>query len=271
VVLGSSSLEIQKGLSDSLTGRFQLTPAYHWNFEETAKFKKISFDEYLKYGGYPGSYGFINKSDWYDYIKNSIINTVVEKDILQYQHIKNPSLFRQAFELLISYPAQEISYTKLLGQIQDKGNVDLIKGYIKLYEGAFLIKTLEKFSANKIKIKLSSPKILPLAPCLYQLSINGDYSGAEKGRVFEALVGAQLVRTGMDLYYWRVGNDEVDFILKNGRHIFAIEVKSGRRDSKKALEKFKTLFPSSKRVFISYEDYFTFEKDPYLYLEQKGF
>ena len=60
---------------------------------------------------------------------------------MQFSRVKNPELFRQAFELLISYPAQEISYSKLLGQLQDRGNVELTKHYISLYKGAYLIKT----------------------------------------------------------------------------------------------------------------------------------
>lgn len=266
VLLGSSSLEIQKGLTESLTGRFQLIRAFHWNYEESNRAYKLMFEDYLKFGGYPGSYTFIGSKNWIDYVKNSIISTVIEKDILQYQKVKSPSLFKQAFEILISYPAQEISYTKILGQIQDKGNVDLVKYYISLFEGAFLLKALEKYSEKTIKIKSSSPKILPLAPCLYFLNIQDEYSSEEKGRVFELLVGSQLIKTGHPLYYWREGNAEVDFILKKGRTIFAIEVKSGRKKSSKGLEEFKTRFKNVKSIFITFENYFDFEKDPEAFL-----
>lgn len=266
ILLGSSSLEIQKGLTESLTGRFKLIKAYHWNYEESKKAYKIDFNNYLKFGGYPGSYNYIGSKDWVNYVKNSILSTVIEKDILQYQKVKSPSLFKQAFEILISYPAQEISYTKLLGQIQDKGNVDLVKYYISLYEGAFLLKTLEKYSEKKIKTKSSSPKILPLAPCLYFLNILDDYTSEEKGRVFELLVGSQLIKLDYPLYYWRDGNAEVDFVLKIGRAIYAIEVKSGRKKSAHGIEKFKAQFENSKSILISPENYFDFEKDPENYL-----
>lgn len=266
VLLGSSSLEIQKGLTESLTGRFKLIKAYHWNYEESNKAYKVDFNNYLKFGGYPGSYDYINSKDWVNYVKNSIISTVIEKDILQYQKVKSPSLFKQAFEILISYPAQEISYTKLLGQIQDKGNVDLVKYYISLYEGAFLMKALEKYSEKKIKTKSSSPKILPLAPCLYFLNILEEYTSDEKGRVFELVVGAQLIKLDYPLYYWREGNAEVDFVLKIGRTIYAVEVKSGRKKTNNGIEKFKAQFKNVKSIIISPENYFDFEKDPEGYL-----
>jgi len=269
VLLGSSSLEIHKGLTESLTGRFQLIRAHHWNYAESKAAYKLTFEEYMNFGGYPGSYQFINSSDWVDYVKTSIIATSIEKDILQFHTVKNPALFKQAFEILISYPAQEISYTKLLGQLQDKGNVEVIKYFISLYEGAFLIKALEKFSNKTYKIKASSPKILPLAPCMPYLQLRNNYTPAEEGRVFELIVGAQLVRTGEDLYYWRQGNHEVDYVLKAGRNIWAIEVKSGRKKSGKGLEQFKKNFPSARLSLITRENYLEFEEDPLQFLLDK--
>ena len=268
VLLGSSSLEIQKGLTESLTGRFKLIHTYHWNFLESKEGYELSFENYLKWGGYPGSYlRTSNERDWADYVKHSIIQTVIEKDILQNHTVKSPALFKQAFELLMSYPAQEISYTKLLGQLQSKGNVELIKYYISLYEGAFLIRALNKFSLNAFKTRASSPKILPLAPAFYYLNLLSEYSGSEKGRVFELVVGAQLVRTGLDLYYWRENNDEVDFVVKNGKKIWAIEVKSGRKKSNNGLKKFKETFSEAHTLIITPENYFEFEKNPLLFLE----
>lgn len=271
VLLGSSSLEIQKGLTESLTGRFQLIKAFHWNFRESNDGYQLTFKDYLKFGGYPASYQFKDRVEWINYVKNSIVSTVIEKDILQFQKVKSPSLFKQAFEILVSYPAQEISYTKILGQIQDKGNVDLVKYYISLFEGAFLMKALEKYSEKKFKTKSSSPKILLLAPCLYYLNILDDYKPEELGRVFELLVGAQLNRTDQSLYYWREGSDEVDYVLKEGRRIYAIEVKSGRKKSSKGLLKFKEKFKNSKSVTITTENYFEFEKDPLGFLRQHSY
>lgn len=268
ILLGSSSLHIQKGLTESLAGRYLLFPAYHWNYFESNKAYGLTFSEYLKFGGYPGSYNFIKNDQWSNYITNSIISTVIEKDILLFNNIKSPALFRQAFSIIISYPAQEISYTKLLGQIQDRGNVELVKNYLRLYEGAFLIKLLEKYSKKKIKTKTSSPKILPLAPALYYSMTLSDYEKDEYGHVFEALVGASLNRTGYNLYYWREGNDEVDFILEKGKNVYAIEVKSGRNKRANGLIKFQKEYPKAKNVIITMENYFEFEKNPMEFLEK---
>lgn len=266
VLLGSSSLEIQKGLTESLTGRFQLLNVQHWNFAESKKGYDLSFDEYLKFGGYPGSYPLIGSNEWYDYVKHSIVGTVVEKDILQFRTVKDPSLFRQAFDLLTSYPAHEISYTKLLGQLQKKGNVEVIKHYINLFEGAYLITALQKYSGSKLVQKSSSPKILPLAPCLSYLQIRADYTPIERGHIFEALVGQQLMRMREELYYWREGGNEVDYVLKIGKNVWAIEVKS-TASTAGGLHEFKKKFPSAHLVLINENNYLDFEKDPMKFLQ----
>lgn len=269
VLLGSSSLDIQKGLTESLTGRFQLIRAHHWNFHESNQGYGLNFESFLKFGGYPGSYPFILKSEkWAEYVKHSIIDTVIEKDILFNQNVKSPALFKQVFQILSSYPAQEISYTKLLGQLQDKGNTDLIRYYIRLYEGAFLFKALEKYSPSAVKVRSSSPKILPLAPALYFAGVLDSYNSEERGRVFELLVGSQLVRTGADLHYWREKNDEVDYVLKKGRHVWGVEVKSGRAKSQRGLEQFKKKFPTAHPVLITPENYSKFEESPMDFLEK---
>jgi predicted AAA+ superfamily ATPase len=216
----------------------------------------MSFDDYLKFGGYPGSYVFKDKpEEFVSYLKTSIISSVIDKDILNNHAVKMPSLFKQAFELIMAYPAQEVSYTKLLGQLQDKGNTDLVKYYLSLYEGAFLIKSISKYSSKEIKRRTSSPKLIPLCPAFYYLTIQDDYRPDERGRVFELVVGAALNRLHGELYYWREKDKEVDFVLTRGRKVFAIEVKSGRRKNEKGLEAFCKKFPEAKPIFITPENF----------------
>ena len=149
VLLGSSSLQIQSGLSESLAGRFELTRIYHWTFSELKQAFDYDLDRYLLYGGYPGAVAYEDDFDrWYAYLKDAIVEAVIGKDILQNRKVANPALFCQAFEILCRYPAQEISYTKLLGQLQDKGNTDLVKYYLELYAGAFLIYSLDKYASK---------------------------------------------------------------------------------------------------------------------------
>lgn len=262
VLLGSSSLEIQKGLSESLTGRFQMIRAFHWSFLESKALSEFSFDEYLKFGGYPASYFFKDRlEEFINYLQVSILSTVIDKDILTNHKVKSPALFKQCFELINSYPAQEISYTKLLGQLQDKGNTDLVKYYLSLFEGAFLIKQIFKYSEKPIKSRTSSPKILPLCPSFYFLQVQDDYNSEEYGRAFELVVGATLSRLPIEIFYWRDGKHEVDFVVKKGKKIVGIEVKSGRRKREAGLEAFRQKHPNAQVMFITPDNYLRLEKE----------
>ena len=252
ILLGSSSLKIQRGLTESLTGRYQIINVYHWNFLETKKLIPISLEKFLRVGGYPGSYKFIKNREMFEsFIKNSIIEPVINMDIIPFSSIQKPSLFKQVFNILCNYPAQEVSYTKLLGQLQSKGNTDLIKTYISFYEKAFLFKSLEKFSTRAIKIKSSSPKFISLSPCFSLFSYQENISS----RIFESTVGAQLLRLPGELYYWRDRNQEVDFVFCFQNKIYAIEVKYGKKKIVSGMSAFLKKFKKAIPIFIDRDNY----------------
>lgn len=269
VVLGSSSLQLQTGLTESLSGRFELTRIYHWTFTELKKSFGYDLERYLLFGGYPGSVSYEDEYDrWYAYLKDSIVEAVIGKDILLNRKVGNPGLFRQAFEILCRYPAQEISYTKLLGQLQDKGNTDLVKYYMELYAGAFLIHPLEKYSAKDWLMRSSSPKILISCPALYTMTAGpGVLDDPERrGRVFELAVGAELLQLPGELCYWREKNTEVDFIYHYQGKLYAIEVKSGRRKSARGLDAFIKHFPDARPVILTPDDFPVFSENPKKFL-----
>ncbi|MCF6239199.1 MAG: ATP-binding protein, partial [Candidatus Marinimicrobia bacterium] len=269
VVLGSSSLQIQTGLTESLAGRFELTRIYHWTFAELKNAFDYDLERYLLYGGYPGSVEYEDDYDrWYAYLKDSIVEAVIGKDILSNRTVGNPALFRQAFEILCRYPAQEISYTKLLGQLQDKGNTDLIKYYIELYAGAFLVYPLGKYSAKGRLTRTSSPKILISCPALYTMTAGPGVldNPEQRGRVFELAVGAQLLQLPGELYYWREKNAEVDFVYSYQRRLYAIEVKSGRKKSAKGLDAFAKHFPDACSIILTPDNFPLWSKDPQKFL-----
>jgi predicted AAA+ superfamily ATPase len=254
--LGSSSLHLQKGVSESLTGRYELIRVPHWDFLQSLSIADhMSLSQYLSYGGYPGSYSFLTKPERFkSYIRDSIVKNVLEKDILLNHTIKNPALFRQAVELFANYPAQEISYTKLLGQLQEKGNVEIVKHYLELLDGAFLFKAISKFSNSSVVQKSSSPKIIPLCPALVFALAESE---PPLGRVFEMAVGSFLNTFVDRLYYWRHGDFEVDYVAVIDKNIFGIEVKSGRKKHSQGPEQFLKKFPKAKGFIVDQQNFET--------------
>lgn len=271
LLLGSSALGIQAGVTESLAGRFELIRVLHWTFAELQAAFGYDLDRHLIFGGYPGAVTLEADPDrWFVYMKDAIVEAVIGKDILQNTRVANPALFRQAFEILCAYPAQEISYTKLLGQLQDRGNTDLVKYYIELYGGAFLLHALQKYSAKAYLTRSSSPKMLPACPALHTMAsgLNVSQNAEQRGRAFELAVGAELIQLPGRLYYWRERNDEVDFIYQYRNQLHAIEVKSGRKKSSKGLQTFCTQHPEARPIIITPDNFALFSANPRDFLQR---
>ena len=270
LLLGSSALQLQSGLQESLAGRFELLRVHHWRFAELQAAFGYDLERYLRYGGYPGAVAFEgDEQRWYAYMKDAIVEAVIGKDILQSRTVAKPALFRQAFEILCAYPAQEISYTKLLGQLQDSGNTDLIKYYIELYGGAFLLHALPKYAAKTHLSRSSSPKMLPACPALYSMSagIALGQDPEQRGRAFELAVGCELLHLPGQVYYWRERQNEVDFVYQYRQQLYAIEVKSGRKKSAKGLQAFSAQAPNAKSIILTPDNFAHFSQAPIAFLE----
>jgi predicted AAA+ superfamily ATPase len=273
LLLGSSALQIHAGVTESLAGRFELLRVFHWTFAELQAAFGYDLQRYLSFGGYPGAVALEHDPDrWYAYMKDAIVEAVIGKDILHNHKVANPALFRQAFQILCAYPAQEISYTKLLGQLQDKGNTDLVKHYIDLYGGAFLLHALQKYSTKAWLSRSSSPKMLPACPALYSMAagVNVAQNAEQRGRAFELAVGAELLQQPGQVYYWRERSDEVDFVYQYRDALYAVEVKSGRKKTSRGLTAFCAQAPQALRVIVSPENFGRFSEHPRRFLERVG-
>ena len=239
LLLGSSSLLIQKGLTESLAGRFETMPISHWTFEEMQAAFNWDVDTFVYYGGYPGSAGLIeDRLRWANYIKDSLIETTISRDILLMTRVDKPALLRRLFQLGCEYSGQILSYQKMLGQLQDAGNTTTLAHYLNLLESAGLVMGLEKYAGQKVRRRSSSPKLLvlntALMSALQPLDLDEALIKPEYwGRLVETAVGNFLANTikgsELELSYWAGRNREVDFVLSRGQDIVAIEVKSGRR------------------------------------------
>jgi len=256
ILSGSASLKLQNGLSESLAGRYELIRCPHWDLDETRKLFGWDVIQYLKFGGYPSAAPYIGDiARWQSIMRDSIIEPVLSRDLQTAVTIQKPALLRQLFALAMHYPAQEISYQKLLGQLQDRGNTATISHYLQVLSGGFLLATLEKYAAHVVRQKASSPKIIPLAPALIHAFSSPELLDSDpewRGRVFESAIGAHLLRIGEPLFYWRDGEHEVDFVIDNGRQLVGIEVKSGRRKRQQSTIAFKKKFPHAQVIFLDW-------------------
>jgi len=257
VVLGSASMSLAVGLDDSLLGRFEIIRVPHWLAHECRTAFNWGLTEYLKFGGYPAAATLVsNPARWQDFMRDSILEPVLSRDIANFRTINNPALFRQTLNLALSYPAQELSYAKMLGQLSERGNSATVKGYLEALSQAFLLKLLSNFSSSELKSRTSSPKLLPLAPAL--LHMQHDPTQLERGtdwygRVFECAVGIRLAQLPGDLFYWREGKVDIDYVLVRSGRVLGIEVRSGAATPSRGLHSFKQRFTGARTLMVDSE------------------
>ncbi|KIA91467.1 ATPase AAA [Pedobacter kyungheensis] len=236
ILLGSSRLLIQQGLTESLAGRFELTYLGHWSFTEMESAFGFTAEEYVWFGGYPGAAGLIKDEErWKSYVSNALIETSISKDILMLTRVDKPALMKRLFELGCLYSGQILSFTKILGQLSDAGNTTTLSHYLQLLDTAGLLGGIEKFAADVIRKRSSSPKFQVHNNALVSAQRNELFETikkqpAEWGRMVESSIGAHLLNCsfveGYKVFYWRHRNDEVDFVLEKRGKTIGIEVKS---------------------------------------------
>ena len=261
IVLGSAPLLVQRGLTESLAGRFELLRVPHWSFAEMRGAFGWSLERYLYFGGYPGAAPLIGDRDrWARYILDSLVETTISRDILLLTRVDKPALLRRLFQLGADYSGQVLSYQKMVGQLQDAGNTTTLAHYLDLLAGAGMLVGLPKFSGRHLRQQGSSPKLQILNTALMTAPGSLDLDAAQRdrefwGRLVESAVGAHLVNsaagTRVEVFYWRERNREVDFVLRSGKRLAAIEVKSGRRkDALPGLEAFSEAFRPDRLMLV---------------------
>lgn len=261
IVLGSSPLLVQRGLTESLAGRFEIIPVTHWSFDEMNRAFGWDVDQYVFYGGYPGASELIQDHQrWSNYIIDSLIETTISRDILLMRRVDKPALLRRLFELGCTYSGHILSYQKMLGQLHDAGNTTTLAHYLNLLEGAGLIAGLPKYAGQKVRQRASSPKLQVLNTALLtapsQLTLNEAKQDPEFwGRLVESAVGAALANgtrgKGIELFYWASRNKEVDFVLRRAKNLTVIEVKSSRRKtSLPGVEAFSREFRVKRKLLV---------------------
>ncbi|MDR2861659.1 MAG: ATP-binding protein [Syntrophobacterales bacterium] len=265
VLTGSSSLLLQKGLAESLMGRFEMLYCPHWSYSECKEAFGYSLDDFLFFGGYPGASALIrDENRWARYMGMSIVEPTISQDILMMEEVRKPALLRSLFMLGSGYSAQELSFTKMLGQLQDVGNTMTLAHYLDLLNKANMLTGLQNYSGSQIRTRKSSPRFM-----VYDTSLMTYADGAnrrrlldsptDRGRLVESAVGAYLLargkEEGFEVYWWRERSNEVDFVIKKGSQLTAIEVKSGRVKNAGGSLVFKQHYPKALSLIIGSANY----------------
>lgn len=261
LLLGSAQLLIQRGLSESLAGRFELIALPHWFYREMERAFGFDLERYVYFGGYPGAAPLADDEvRWRRYVVDSLIETSLSRDVLLLTRVDKPALLRRLFQLACAYSGQILSYQKMIGQMQDAGNTTTLAHYLELLSGAGLVVGLQKYAGEEVRQRASSPKLQVLNTALMTASSGLAFAQTREdperwGRLVESAVGAHLVNsaagTGIEVMYWRDRGKEVDFVLNHAGRVAAIEVKTGRkREALPGMDAFADAFSPKRLVLV---------------------
>jgi hypothetical protein len=261
VLLGSSPLLIQSGLTESLAGRFEVIVAPHWSFAEMREAFGWNLEQYIFYGAYPGAAELIDDPErWRRYILDALIETTISRDILLLTRVDKPALLLRLFQLGCAYSGQILSYQKMIRQLTDAGNTTTLAHYLQLLQGAGMLAGLSKHAHRQVRQRGSSPKLQVLNTALMSAQDQRSLAevrqdGDDWGRLVESCVGAHLFNSSfgknISLTYWRERNHEVDFVLRQGKTTVALEVKSGaRRQALPGMEAFAQTFKPKRQLLV---------------------
>jgi predicted AAA+ superfamily ATPase len=152
--------------------------------------------------------------------------------------VNKPALLRRLFQLGCEYSGQILSFQKMLGQLQDAGNTTTLAHYLELLAGAGMVTGIGKYAGERVRQRASSPKLQALNTALMSAQLQTGFAQARRhgetwGRLVESAAGAHLINgalgTGIQVFYWRERSREVDFVLRRGKRLAAIEIKSVRQ------------------------------------------
>jgi predicted AAA+ superfamily ATPase len=263
VLLGSSPWLMQKGLTESLAGRFERIHLSHWSFREMQEAFDFTLDQYVYFGGYPGSASLIrDEQRWRAYIQHSLVDPIINKDILEHNRIHKPTLLKRLFELGCgAYSGQILALSKIVeGDLkQEAGNTTTLSHYLELLSAAELLSGLHKYANKEHRSRASAPKFNAHNTALMSALAGYTFDEAKAdrshwGRLVETCVGAHLMNTAQsecDVHYWREGGDEVDFVLSKHSKLLGIEVKSGKTGTThKGLQAFSETHTGSKTLLV---------------------
>ncbi|MDR7129378.1 putative AAA+ superfamily ATPase [Algoriphagus sp. 4150] len=261
VLLGSSRLMLQQGLTESLAGRFESTYLGHWSYREMKDAFGLSPEEFIWYGGYPGAILLKEDEDrWKNYVRDALLETSISKDILMLTRVDKPALMKRLFEIGSSYSGQVLSFTKVMGQLADAGNTTTLTHYLVLLNEAGLLSGLEKYSPNLVRKRSSSPKFMVHNTAIMSGVSNETMETLQAdhrawGRWVESAVGAHLVNQTfkerkLHVYYWREGNNEVDFVVEYKKRIIALEVKTSKVGGLTGLNSFTSAYHPEKSLVV---------------------
>ena len=228
-ITGSNSKLLSGEFATYLSGRYVELNIYPFSFQEYIEYHEISDDykshfyNYLEDGGMPSTYNY--KGDDKNLVIMDLYNSIVLKDIIQRNNVKNVDLLDRIIRFVMYNIGQVFSANKIYKRLkQDMVNlsVNTIYKYLKFFENACLIYQVKREDLQGKKILQYDEKYY-LSDLGFRQAIIGN-NQRDITRVIENIVYIELLRRGYEITIGKVDNLEVDFVCKKQNKPIYIQV-----------------------------------------------
>ena len=241
-ITGSNAYLLSSELSTLLSGRYIEIKMYPLSFKEYLKFNGYDnndlddkFNEYLRYGGLPAITLIKDNDELVLSYLNDIYNTIVKKDIIDRNNIKDVALLENIIKYISNNIGSPISSTKISdylnsNKVVEKSNHQTIDNYLNMLEKSFII-----YKADRTDIRSKS---LLKTLGKYYISDTGirniilGFRNIDEGHLLENIVYLELLRRGYRVNIGKTNDYEVDFIAENPNNIKYYQVTQTLKDEK---------------------------------------
>ena len=241
-ITGSNAYLLSSELSTLLSGRYIEIKIYPLSFKEYLIFNNYDknnleekFNEYLKYGGLPAITLIKDNSDLVLSYLDDIYNTIVKKDIIDRNNIKDTALLENIIRYLSNNIGSPISTTKISNylnsnKITSNSNHQTVDNYLNMLKKSFIV-----YKAVRTDIK---SKALLKTLGKYYICDTGirniilGFRNINEGHLLENVVYLELLRRGYRVNIGKSGFYEVDFVAENPNVIKYYQVTQTLSDDK---------------------------------------
>ena len=241
-ITGSNAYLLSSELSTLLSGRYIEIKMYPLSFKEFLIFNNYDtiniedkFNEYLKYGGLPAITLIKNNDELVLSYLNDIYNSIVKKDIIDRNNLKNTTLLENIIKYLANNIGSPISSTKISNylnsnKITPNCNHQTIDNYLNMLEKSYII-----YKADRTDIK---DKSVLKTLGKYYISDTGirniilGFRNINEGHLLENVVYLELLRRGYKVSIGKNYEYEVDFVAENPNEIIYLQVSLSISDEK---------------------------------------
>ena len=224
IVTGSNAKMLSSELSTYLSGRYIDIHIQSLSYKEFLRFHNLedsaqSLDSYLSYGGLPHLYrlGLENEDMIWEYIQN-IYNTIVLKDVIQREGLRNVTLFENLMTFISDNTGQLVSATSLSKYLKAH-QVELTPmsaiNYLKSAANAYIINKVPRYDIHGKRLLESNNKYYFEDLGLRNLLVGSNRSG-DIEKVMENAVYLRLKELGYTLKVGSLPSGEIDFVAEKG-------------------------------------------------------